>query len=256
VSTKTSSLLLVGAPDPSRDALAHLLTEAGYSLTTADSRRRRLSQSAERAAGPAADLRRGGERLVQRSDRRRPIARRGHADSRSVRRQRRGPAARKPSIWGADDVVPVPWTEGGCWARVRAQLRQKNTVEKLEQKTRIAEESFDVAQTAFQALAVTEKMTRDAFSLERILKIGVLSLFGLALIISGVFFLYSRRADKETKRAYGEVAQLEHSIQTEAQLLASARRLRDDPSNSDMLQQKEQLQKQSEDLKKKLARAE
>jgi hypothetical protein len=60
-------------------------------------------------------------------------------------------------------------------------LRQKNTVEKLEEKTRIAEESFDVAQTAFQALAVTEKMTRDAFSLERILKIGVLSLFGLAL---------------------------------------------------------------------------
>src|SRR5258708_29876776 len=37
VTTKTPSLLLVGAPDPSRDALAHLLTEAGYSLTTADS---------------------------------------------------------------------------------------------------------------------------------------------------------------------------------------------------------------------------
>src|SRR5258708_39825281 len=37
VTTKTPSLLLVGAPDPRRDALAHLLTEAGYSLTTADS---------------------------------------------------------------------------------------------------------------------------------------------------------------------------------------------------------------------------
>src|SRR5260370_7957027 len=95
-------------------------------------------------------------------------------------------------------------------------------------------------------------MTRDAFSLERILKIGVLSLFGLALIISGVFFLYSRRADKETKRAYGEIAQLEHSVQTEAQLLASARRLRDDPSNSDMLQQQEHLQNHTSHLQQQL----
>jgi hypothetical protein len=96
-------------------------------------------------------------------------------------------------------------------------------------------------------------MTRDAFSLERILKIGVLSLIGVALIISGIFFLYSHRAEKETRRAYSVIAQLEHSVQNEAQLLASARKLREDPANADLLQQKEQLRQQTEELQQKLA---
>ena len=38
---------------------------------------------------------------------------------------------------------------------------------------RIAEEGQQIAHTAFEALAVTEKMTSDAFSLDRGLKIGV-----------------------------------------------------------------------------------
>src|ERR1700739_4268676 len=251
VTTKTPSLLLVGAPDPGRDALGRLLANEGYALTTADTNEDAFHKL--QSAPPdilllsaSAGSGWGNEAIA--------VARSHSADTRIIVLSHGSAADRARALdLGADDVVPVPWTESELLARVRAQLRQKNAVEKLEQKTRIAEESFDVAQTAFQALAVTEKMTRDAFSLERILKIGVLSLFGLALIISGVFFLYSHRAEKETKRAYGEIAQLERSVQTEQQLLASARRLRDDPSNSDMLQQKEQLRKQSEDLKKKLA---
>jgi DNA-binding NarL/FixJ family response regulator len=250
VTTKTPSLLLVGVPDPGRDALGRLLANEGFALTTADSNEDAFHklQSAPpdilllSAAGSGSC----NEAIA--------VARSHSADTRIVVLSHGSPADRARALdLGADDAVPIPWTEGELLARIRAQLRQKQAVERLEEKTRLAEESFGVAQTAFQALAVTEKMTRDAFSLERILKIGVIALFGLALIISGVFFLYSHRADKETKRAYGEIAQLEHSVQTEAQLLASARRLRDDPSNSDMLQQKEQLQKQSEELKKKLA---
>jgi DNA-binding NarL/FixJ family response regulator len=250
VTTKTPSLILVGAPDPGRDALDRLLANEGFALTAADSNEDAFHklQSAPpdilllSAAGSGSC----NEAIA--------VARSHSADTRIVVLSQGSPADRARALdLGADDVIPIPWTEGELLARLRAQLRQKNAVDKLEEKTRLAEESFGVAQTAFQALAVTEKMTRDAFSLERILKIGVIALFGLALIISGVFFLYSHRADKETKRAYGEIAQLEHSVQTEEQLLASARRLRDDPSNSDMLQQKEQLQKQSEELKKKLA---
>jgi CheY-like chemotaxis protein/S1-C subfamily serine protease len=251
VTTKTPSLLLVGAPDSSREALAHLLSGAGYALSTADSSEDAFQKvqsaspdilllSATAGSGSC------NEAIA--------VARSLSVDMRIVVLSQGAAADRARALdLGADDVVGVPWTESELLARVRAQLRQRNAVEKLEEKTRIAEESFGVAQTAFQALAVTEKMTRDAFSLERILKIGVLSLIGLALVISAVFFLYSHRAEKETKRAYGEIAQLERSVQTEAQLLASARRMRDDPSNSDMLQQKEQLQKQSEELKKKLA---
>ena len=251
MTTKTPSLLLVGAADPSRDALAQLLAEAGYAVSTADSNEEAFQKM--QSAPPdillffaAAGSGSCNEAIA--------VARSKNPDTRIIVLSA-GSAAEKARALdlGADDVAPAPWTESELLARVRAQLRQKKTVENLEEKARNAEESFGVAQTAFQALAVTEKMTRDAFSLERILKIGVTALFGLAVIISGVFFLYSHRAEKETKRAYGEIAQLEHSVQTEQQLLASARRLRDDPSNSDMLQQREQLRQQSEELKKKLA---
>jgi len=153
---------------------------------------------------------------------------------------------------GADDAISVPFNDTELLARVRGQLRQKRATDELAAKMRIAEESREVAQTAFQALAVTEKMTADAFSLERILKIGVISLFSLALVIVAIFFLFSRRAEKETRRAYTVVAQLERNAKTEAELLASAKRLREDPSNADVLQQKEDLEKQTENLRKKM----
>jgi S1-C subfamily serine protease/CheY-like chemotaxis protein len=154
---------------------------------------------------------------------------------------------------GADDALAYPGDEREFLAHVRAQLRQKRSMDELVHKTRIAEESTEVAQTAFRALAVTEKMTRDAFSLGRILKIGVASLFGLALVIAGIFFLFSRRADKETRRAYTVIAQLERSVQNEQQLLASARKLREDPRNTDVLQQKEALLQRTESLKQKIS---
>ncbi len=154
---------------------------------------------------------------------------------------------------GADDGISVPFDDAELLARVRTQLRQKRASDELAAKLRIAEESREVAQTAFQALAVTEKMTADAFSLERILKIGVITLFSLAIVIVAIFFLFSRRAEKETRRAYTVIARLEHGIQTEEQLLASARRLREDPASADLLQQKETLQQQADTLRKKMS---
>jgi DNA-binding response OmpR family regulator/S1-C subfamily serine protease len=154
---------------------------------------------------------------------------------------------------GADEVVAVPYEADELLARVRAQMRVKRTTQEMDRKVRNAEESYQVAQTAFQALAVTEKMTRDAFSLEKALKFGVSALIALSVVIAGIFFLFSRKAEKETRRAYSVITQLEKSAQSEADLLASSRRLRQDPSNADMMQQKEQLQQQSEALRQKLA---
>jgi DNA-binding response OmpR family regulator len=165
-----------------------------------------------------------------------------------------GPGERARALQlGADDVIAAPWEQSELLARVRTQLRQKRAIEQLERKLRNSEESYQLAQTAFQALAVTEKMTRDAFSLERILKIGVGALLGLALVIAGIFFVYSHKAEKETRRAYTLISQLEHSVQNEEQLLASARHLREDPANADLLEQKERLQQQTEALRQKLA---
>ena len=156
---------------------------------------------------------------------------------------------------GADEVLSLPWEPVELLARVRVQLRQKRALDELREKTRIADEGREVAQTAFQALAVTEKMTRDAFSLERALKIGVAVLFGIALLIAGTFFVFSRRADKETRRAYAEIAQLERSAHRQEQLVADARNAAS-LQQPDVLEQKQQLQQQSDELKQKISGAE
>ncbi len=127
---------------------------------------------------------------------------------------------------GVDDVVSPPYDSTELLARVRAQLRTKRELHALAEKTRISEESLQVAQTAFQALAVTEKMTRDAFNLERALKIGVGALFALALVVGGIFLLFSHRADKESRRAYSMIAQLERGFKSEQNLLAETQKAR------------------------------
>src|ERR1700692_4177655 len=88
---------------------------------------------------------------------------------------------------GADDVFSPQWEPAELLARVRVQLRDKRAYENLLAKKRIASEGQEIANTAFQALAVTEKMTRDAISLDRALKIGVASFIFAVGTIAGLF---------------------------------------------------------------------
>jgi S1-C subfamily serine protease len=148
-----------------------------------------------------------------------------------------------------------PWDSVELLARVRVQLRDKRALDELRDKMHIADESREVAQTAFQALAVTEKMTRDAYSLGRGLKIGVSVLFSVAIVIAAIFLLFSRRADKEVNRAYAAIAQLERGAHRQEQLLADARNARASLAQSDVDQQKQQLKQQSEVLKQKISGA-
>jgi len=156
---------------------------------------------------------------------------------------------------GADDVISIPWAPAELLARVRVQLREKHALEELQHKSRLAEEGQEIAHSAFQAIAVTEKMTRDAFSLDRALKIGVSALIAIAALISIIFLLFSRRADKETRRAYSVIAQLEHGVHTEEALVAEANRARKEFEQTDITEQKQQLQKQTDDLRQKLEAA-
>jgi len=155
---------------------------------------------------------------------------------------------------GADDVLSRPWEPAELLARVRAQLRSKRAFDELNEKTRIAEEGQEIAQTAFQAVAVTEKMTRDAVSLDRALKIGVTSVLALAIVMAALYVLFWRSASKETRRAYAAIAQLERSVTKQQDLVTQARKMRDEAVRSPASPaEKQQLEKQSQELRAKLA---
>jgi CheY-like chemotaxis protein/S1-C subfamily serine protease len=178
------------------------------------------------------------------------------ANTRVIVFARGGGAVRARALdLGADDVITPPWETAELLARVRVQLRDKRSLEELQQKSRLAEEGQEIAHTAFQAIAVTEKMTRDAFSTGRALKIGVSALLGVAALISIIFLLFTRRADKESRRAYSVIAQLEHGVRTEEALVAEANRARAELQQTDITEQRQLLQKQTEDLRQKLSAA-
>jgi DNA-binding response OmpR family regulator/S1-C subfamily serine protease len=156
---------------------------------------------------------------------------------------------------GADDALSRPWEPAELLARVRAQLREKRALDDLREKTRLAEEGQEIAHTAFQALAVTEKMTRDAFSLERMLKIGVTAALLITGVMAAIFFLYRGRAEKETRRAYALIAQLEGGVAKQRDLVTASRRMREqlERSTPALPEQKAQLEKQSQELRARLA---
>jgi DNA-binding response OmpR family regulator/S1-C subfamily serine protease len=250
----SETVLLVGVQGAQRDRLRILFESAGYTVTPTESLEEAASLVHSSETGQGVLLAEGMPE----------VALYGFLSSlqsfSAPNRPRVLVLARSDSaqraLWldqGVDDVLAIPWDDHELLARMRAQVRQMRALGELERRLRNAEESYQVSQTAFQALAITEKMTRDAFSLERILKFGVGALLGLALVIAGIFFVFSHKADKESRRAYTIISQLEHNAQNEEQLLESARRLREDPANADLLQQKEQLQQKTEDLRKKIS---
>jgi DNA-binding response OmpR family regulator/S1-C subfamily serine protease len=155
--------------------------------------------------------------------------------------------------FGADDALSAPLDTTEFLARVRTLLRQKHAAEALARQVEIADQGREMAQTALQAVAVTEKMTRDAFSLDRALKIGVATLFVIALIISGIFLLFSRKAEKETTLAHMVIAQLQQGLKSQNQLMAETKQAREDLAKSDLQLQKEELQRKSDELKQKMS---
>jgi DNA-binding response OmpR family regulator/S1-C subfamily serine protease len=159
---------------------------------------------------------------------------------------------------GADDAISRPCDTRELLARVRARLRIQRAENELREKMRIAEEGQQIAHTAFEALAVTEKMTSDAFSLDRKLKTGFAAVLAVAIVMAGIYFLFAHSAQKVTQRSNAMLAKLEGGIVRQQDLIAEARKLRAqqgiqpgavDPTGTD------DLKKQAEDLKAKMATA-
>jgi len=170
-----------------------------------------------------------------------------------------GPAERARSLdLGADDAVPRPWDEAELRARVRLQLRNKKAQDDLRAKMTIAEEGQQMLGTAFQALAVTEKMTRDAFTLGRGLKIGLVVGAVVVAAMAVIYFSFSRRATKETQRSYAVIARLNRGLSNQEELVERARKLNETMASyaaNTAQSQKEQLEQQSRELRARMAQA-
>jgi len=159
---------------------------------------------------------------------------------------------------GADDAVSRPWEAKELLARTRAQLRSRRADKQLSEQMRIAVEGQQIAHTAFDAVAVTERMASNAASLDKRLKIGLGAAFATVAVMAGIYFLFARTAQKDLKNTTSAIVRLEGGILNQQRLIADARKLHaeqeSDPSSVG-LPGKEELRKQVQDLKAKMANA-
>jgi DNA-binding response OmpR family regulator/S1-C subfamily serine protease len=159
---------------------------------------------------------------------------------------------------GADDAVSRPWDATELLARTRVQLRALRADKQLLEQMRIATEGQQIAHTAFDALAVTERMASNADSLDKRLKIGFAAVFAMALVMAGIYFLFARTAQKDLKNTTSTIAHLQGGILHQQSLIAEARKLHEELGADETAlgaQRKDELQKQAQDLKAKMASA-
>jgi DNA-binding response OmpR family regulator/S1-C subfamily serine protease len=168
-----------------------------------------------------------------------------------------GPEQRADALnFGADDAISQPWDSTELLARVRTQLRMFRAQKRLRDEASIAIEGQQIAHTAFEALAVTEKMASDATSLDHKLKIGFGAICAIVLVMAGVYFLFARSAQKETQRGNAIIARFEGGIVRQQDLIAESRKLRTQQGAATSTPAaKGDLQKQAADLKAKMANA-
>ncbi len=157
---------------------------------------------------------------------------------------------------GADDAISQPYDSGELLARVRTQLRVFREQKELRDAAHIAIEGQQIAHTAFEAIAVTEKMTNDAVTLDRSLKFGFVAILATAVVMAGIYFLFVRTAQKETKQGNAIIARIEGGLLRQQSLVAEARKLRTQQSSAAVsAPSKDELKKQAADLKSKMASA-
>jgi DNA-binding response OmpR family regulator/S1-C subfamily serine protease len=159
---------------------------------------------------------------------------------------------------GADDVLSKPADADELLARVRVQLRRKKEEDERLRKVQIAEEGQQMAHTAFEALAVTEKMSEDARALNRKLKIGVAVFIVVAAVMAVTFFLYTRRSEKEYQRTSAVIAQFQKGLTSQEALLERSRAMREElerVSAASAEEQKKLLETESQALRERIATA-
>ena len=155
---------------------------------------------------------------------------------------------------GADDAISRPWDSSELVARVRTQLHVRREEQELRRNTRLAEEGQQIAYTAFEALAITEKMATEATSLDRRLRIGVGATFAAVALMAGLYLVFAQTAQHATKNVDAVIAQLNGSAVNQQDLVAKNRLLRQQ-LNSANLGGDNHLQKRAQQLQAQMATA-
>jgi len=159
---------------------------------------------------------------------------------------------------GADDAVSRPWAAKELLARTRVQLRARRADKQLSEQMRIAVEGQQIAHTAFDAVAVTERMVSNADSVDKRLKIGLAATFVTVAAMAGIYFLFARTAQKDLGNTTSTIARLEGGMLHQQSLIADARKLHEQQGADESalgLPGKAELQKQAQDLRAKMATA-
>ncbi|MGH9757196.1 MAG: trypsin-like peptidase domain-containing protein [Candidatus Acidiferrales bacterium] len=252
----SEKVVLIEPGGSSRESLQEALQSAGHSVTSFATSREGLDFVHQSGADLLIlDLAPGDSTALETL-----AAIRGAASTESLRvlcLVSGGAAERAAALnLGADDVLSRPLDTAEFLARASALLRARRREVHLNEKTRIAEEGQQIAHTAFEALAVTEKMTSDAFSLDRRLKIGFAAVFAVAIVMAGIYFLFAGSAHKENQRTDAMIARLEGGLLHQQDLIAQVRKLRSEQGPEGIEPaSKDELQKQAADLKAKMAAA-
>jgi CheY-like chemotaxis protein len=217
------AILVMDRDSSSREALEQLLRGAGYEVSTSEicheglqlARNRRFDLVLLDSALPGAIC---GDTLAELK---------GASATENIRvivLEKGGEQQRAQDLdLGADDVASRPWDPIEMMARVRNQLRAKRAWDEFRKRTVIAEQGQEMSRTAFQALAVTEKMERDAYSIGRGMKIGVAALLVIAGVMGVIYFRFSRRANFEARRTSAVIARLNLGLMRQGDLVAHVR---------------------------------
>ena len=149
---------------------------------------------------------------------------------------------------GADDVLSLPFDPHELLSRLRLQLRSKRIADESRERLRAAEDSRVVNQQVMAA--VNEE--------RRTLRVGGLATI-IVLIAAGLVALFFfRRTHEENTRVYAAITRLQGGMLGQQQLMERSRRAREDGERGLSAAgdpQKLQLQKQSEELRSKIATA-
>jgi CheY-like chemotaxis protein len=244
MSSELERIIVIESEEPSRQRLVSVLKEAGYEVSAP--RTAQQSLQAVLAFGP--DLLILDAEPPQLDCCSLVAELKGSPASQSVRiilLSSGGPAERTRGLdLGADDVLSRPWEPFEFLARVRAQLRVKHMLDEWRDKARLIEEGQQTA--------------RSAFSLGRTVKVALIILLLIAAVTASLFFLLYRRTQTETVKTQAAIARLEQGLRTQQKLVEGARKMREEferTAASSLEQQKQQLERESQDLRARMATA-